>query len=909
MIVTKKDKKTPSIYPYISKLWKAFPKRKSLPISTPVNFKKLALIIFIAIIFWTFLLGVIVVRKSHKSGWEELALVLNLKGRDAKYNFKNSVKAVALAPFKWAVANISNQEIPKIYIDIKFKHIQKLSKKREEALKIKLLEAGPNDYVPAKIRFRGKTLKTKLRLKGDMPDHFAGDKWSLRVHVKGDEHLLGMRRFSLQHPRTRQFEGEILYFEALKREGILTPRYFFVEVHINGKNIGLMALEEHFSKELLESKGRRESVIIKFDESILWTSIRDPLYSSFKLAKIDAFRSTKVAKSKKLSADLNVARGLLRAFVQGDLAPSRVFDPVLMGRFLAVADVWRAWHQINGWHNYRLYYNPITALLEPIGYDAGILYTKYTGEPSPFSNPLVSAIIHGDPEIRSVYKKTVERLVLELDEGITEKWARPIAEKQLGILHKEFPTLKGLDFALIAQRTRDTHHRIKDMYNRYPEILQAFLINDGIESFFELVNPITHSLEVLDIQFGCENEGKHSEVNFNPQLSFPFILKPTPLGDLPKIHKIAYQTGESEKDCLPKFKVKIAGEEIVQWVKSQPYSPVLKQRPIPKMILAKTLTEHPFLKFHEESKIMSVKMGDWEVKNWIVIPENIELQIFSGTTLRFNSESGLLSKGPVSIVGTLNEPVVLTGIGSPADKKAWQGISVLKSQKPSIWTHVKIMNAGGIKKEGWELPGGVNFYESDVEMNHVMFSGNQSEDALNIVRSKFELNSVIFKDAVSDAFDSDFSNGVVRGGMYENIGHAGGGDGIDVSGSEITVTGTVFKNISDKALSVGEQSTMTAVDVTIEQVGTAAVSKDNSHLILTNAKINQVKTPALMAYTKKKEYGPGTIVASELEIQSVSSRAVAQKGSHITIDGESIEETDLNVKELYASQMKPGKGK
>ena len=44
-------------------------------------------------------------------------------------------------------------------------------------------------------------------------------------------------------------ESEILLFEALKREGILVPRYFFVEVSINGKNIGLMALEEHFSKE------------------------------------------------------------------------------------------------------------------------------------------------------------------------------------------------------------------------------------------------------------------------------------------------------------------------------------------------------------------------------------------------------------------------------------------------------------------------------------------------------------------------------------------------------------------------------------------------------------------------------------------------------------------------------------
>lgn len=906
MIVNKKDKKTPSIYLNISKLWNAFPKIKTRPIPVPLNFKKLFLIIFISIMFWTFLLGVIVVRKSHKSGWKELALILNLKGREAKHNTKSSVKALASAPFKWAVANISNQDIPEIYIDIKFKHVQKLRKKREEALKIKLLEQGPNDYVPAKIRFRDNTHKVKLRLKGDMPDHFEGDKWSFRIHVKGDDHFLGMRRFSLQHPRARNYEGEILYLTALKREGVLAPRYFFVEVHVNGKNIGLMALEEHFSKELLESQGRKESVIIKFDESLLWASHRDPLYTSFNLAKVAPFRFQKIAESEKLSADLKVARGLLRAFVHGELPPSKVFDPVLMGRFLAVSDVWRAWHQMQGWHNWRLYYNPITALLEPIGYDGDVLKTKYTGEPSPFTSPLVSAIIHGDPRIRSVYQKTVEKLVEELDEGITDKWARPLIEKQLGILHKEFPTLRGLDFALIAQRTRDTLHRINDMYNRYPEILQAFLTNEGKESFLELVNPITHALEVQEIKVACESEGEHPEINFDPQLSLPLMLNPTPLGDLPKIHKISYQIGKNEKDCLLKIKVKIAGEEIVQWVKSQPYSSVLKQSPLPKVILGKTLIEHPFLKFDEDSKTMSVKAGEWEVKNWIVIPENVELKIPAGTTLRFNSDAGLLSKGPVSMGGTLKEPVTLTGIGSPADKNLWQGIVVLNSRKPSIWSHVKIFNTAGISKDGWTLSGGVNFYESEIKMNDVLLTGNRSEDALNIVRSKFELDSVTIKDAVSDAFDSDFSNGVVRGGLYENIGSQGGGDGIDVSGSEIKVTGTVFRNISDKALSVGEESTMTANEVFIEQVGTAAVSKDNSHLTLTNSKINQVKTPALMAYTKKKEYGPGTIVASHLEMQSVPNLAVAQKGSRISIDGEDIEETDLDVKELYSTLMNSG---
>ena len=266
---------------------------------------------------------------------------------------------------------------------------------------------------------------------------------------------------------------------------------------------------------------------------------------------------------------------------------------------------------------------------------------------------------------------------------------------------------------------------------------------------------------------------------------------------------------------------------------------------------------------------------------------------------------GFISKGPIMIQGTQEEPVIFSGIAGLNQKNTWQGIVVQKSGSPSKWSHVIVRDTTGINLNGWNLSGGVNFYEAEVHMKDVILIGNQSEDALNIVRSKFELKNVTIKNTASDAFDSDFSSGIVQGGLYENIGHAsGGGDGIDVSGSEVTVTETVFKNISDKALSVGEQSAMTATGISIERVGTAAVSKDHSHLILKNAKINQVKTPALMAYTKKKEYGPGTIIASQLEMQSILNPAVAQKGSRISIDGKDIEQTDLNVKELYSTLTK-----
>jgi len=782
--------------------------------------------------------------------------------------------------------------------------MQKLHKKRDEALKIKLLVQGPNDYVPGKIRFRNKTLDIKLRLKGDMPDHFDGDKWSFRVHVKGDDHLLGMRRFSLQHPRTRNFENEILYFEALKREGVLVPRYFFTDVYVNGKRIGLMALEEHFSKELLESQGRRESVIIKFDETVWWSPHRDQyLFGNFELAKITPFRLNKISKTKKLSVDLNMARGLLRAFVNRKLPPSKVFDPDLMGRFLAVADAWRAWHQIKGWKNFRFYYNPVTALLEPIGFDGGILKSKYLNEPSPFTSPLVSSIIHGDPRIRSVYKKTIERLAREMDEGITEKWTRPISEQQIGILHKEFLTLKSLDFDLIEKRTRETKQRINATFDMYPEVLQAYIIDEQMGASLELVNPLPHALEVLDIQCSNKISGENLAVDFSVPFTFPLLMNPTPLGDLPKIYTLPYQKPEDDGKCLLRIKVKIIGEEIVRWIDAQLYSPVLYQHPMPEMTLEETLSEHQFLKFDADSKTMSVKSGEWEVTNWIIVPRQIGLKIPQGTILRFNSDSGLLARGGITISGTQQKPVILEALGDPGEKQSWPGIVLMKTQKPSIWSHVKIFKTSGVSKGGWSLTGGVNFYESDIIMDNVSFFGNQSEDALNIIRSKFDLKNITIKNTTSDGFDSDFSRGTIENSRFENIGSQGGGDGVDVSGSEVTVINSYFENISDKGISVGENSNLKATNIDIKNADIGVASKDGSLLSISDSKISKIRKAGLISYIKKTEYGPPEILAKNISIESTSDKFISQNGSKITIDGVETSSVDLDVKKLYSSDV------
>ena len=818
-----------------------------------------------------------------------------------------ALKAVALAPVNWISANFFGEEIPRIFIDIKFKHFQKIQKIREEALADKQLTQGSDDYVPASIRHGNRSIKVKLRLKGDGIDHLLGDKWSFRIHVKGKNHLFNMRRFSIHSPGARSFEGEILFFQALRREGILAPRYFFIQVTVNGKDIGLMALEEHFSKELLESQGRRESVILKFNEYLLHEELNgsngfSPLLANYRNVDIQPFRASKVLRSETLSSDLKTARGLLRAFIDKSLPASEVFDLDLMGRFIAIADLWGAWHTLQ-WHNVRLYYNPITTRLEPIGFDATIKEGRVA---FPSGYKFASDIL-SDPKFFKIYRDIISRLVLEMNDGTFLDWAKPLQKKQLKILHREFPFLPGFNLEELIHRSLSREREIKGNGQKYETILKAYSTTKNGQPQLELFNPLPEPVLISSIKL-VDNVTKNIfEFSAQQSIEYPIQLNPTLIGDLPKSNILSYQKPTETQNYSIEIKAKVLHQTTARTIESIHYHTPLENDTIPKVSLNKFIEKHSFLVLENNTQEILVKPGIWDVSEWLVIPENMVLKIPEGTELRFASSAGLIARGPVMISGTEKAPVILTGIEEGDLRNGWQGIIVMKTDQPSLWSYVTIMDTNGISHNGWNLSGGVNFYEADIKMKHVTLIGNRSEDALNIVRSNFTLDSVTIKDTASDAFDSDFSKGTVQGGYFENIGHAkGGGDGIDVSGSEITVIGTSFKNISDKALSVGEKSTMIASDIYIEQVGTGAASKDGSHLTLTNVKIQSARIAGLMAYVKKLEYGPGTIIASHLETESVPHRAVVQKGSKITIDDSDVKATDLDVKELYATLMKSG---
>ena len=807
-------------------------------------------------------------------------------------------------------------DVPQLVIDIGFTEMQALYAKRSEALSARTLIQGADDFVPASIRHGDRTTRVKLRLKGDYTDHLDTEKWSFRVHVRDDDHIFGLRRFSLQHPKVRGYQGEALFFEYLRKIGLLAPRYFFVHVTINGNKAGVMAVEEHFSKELLESQSRRDGVIIKFDESLYWQERvtrgiefwRSTRVTSYTNVPIDVFRAGSVADSPALSRDLETAIGLLRGFVEGTIPPSEAFDVERLGLFLAACELWSARHALY-WNNLRFYLDPVSLRLEPVAFDAFVGNRPDTSEIIARQEPIIARLLD-DPAVSAAYERGLRDLAKDLlGDGLVEQ-LEAVQQHHISILQKEYVLLEPYSFDLLKERARFLVSLSENQLDsppvtteNYPALIQAYLITEPEGPYVEIASIVPHTVEVVSARWVSE-DGQHTEpLESAAEPRLPLRLSPTPVGTVPQPQKISYDA-PSRADLQLELLTRIQGQNSDQTTSARPYVTPVTHHPITALASVQSLAAHRFLDIDSPAHEIHASPGRWLVEGSLIVPRGFKLVVGPGTTLRFQENAALIALGPIELHGTVDEPVVFEGRNGTTGDGTWQGIVVLQGSGKSEWSHVEIRNTTGVDRSWWSLTGGVTFHRGEVELRNCTFSGNRCEDALNIVNGRFTLEDVSILDALSDGLDIDFGEGTIRGGLFRNIGVVGGGDALDVSGAVVDIEGSVFENVQDKALSVGERSLVTARNIRIVRAGVGAASKDGSVLELIGATIESTQHAGLMAYIKKPVFGPSRIEARELQFRGVEVEARAQTGSRIEIDGKLLATEEMDVDELYRTIMR-----
>ncbi len=784
----------------------------------------------------------------------------------------------------------------RLVLDIKHENFQKLAYQRELALQRGVLISGAEDeYVPARLGYEDQSVKVKVRLKGDWVDHLTGPKWSFRIKVRGEDTLFGMKNFSLQHPKARRYVYEWAFHEALAREDLLPLRYEFVELTLNGKDLGVYALEEHFDKRLVEHRRRREGPILKFDESLHWADIaatgetgdESPTgMRGFRAAAVDSFRAPSQAEAPDQWKILVAATSLLEAFRAGEVPVAQAFDSKKLATYFALADLLGAEHAAV-WHNFRFYYDPIAARLEPIGFDgnAGAPLHNVLGSTELLAEDKggFRTLIFADPAFMAEYVAQLERVSdpAYLDAFLAD--VGPGIEHNLRILHKEFPWQR-FDAEIFRANSRTIRNVLSPTQG-----LHAYVNgSDPGRVELELGNLSALPIEVLRARSGSVllEPASATVVPASPPsqgvtwAAVPFEVKgETAWSDpLAETLEVEYrmvgssQVRQAKVVARPRMRHVAEGE--------------LLRRP-------SNVGDFSFLKVDEEEGVIGVAPGSWTVDRDLVVPAGYRFRIGAGTHLDLKGSSLIVSRSPVEFRGLPGDPVLIESSDGTG-----QGLFVLDAGAQSVLENVRFRGLRNPDRGDWKLTGAVTFYRSPVSISHSEFGENQSEDSLNLVRSPFEIDEIFIHDTFSDAFDVDFSDGEIRHARFRDTGN----DAVDISGSHVIVASVRIERAGDKGVSAGEQATLELDDVEVDGGVIGVASKDRSSVRAERLRISDVQV-GLALYAKKSEFGPATMEVRGATLENAETPYLLEEGSKLVLEGRGVSPNATGVYDrLYGAE-------
>ena len=800
-------------------------------------------------------------------------------------DLRDKAKAIAnpVYGFNWIKALLTQSD--DIFLDLKFEDLEKLEKKRSEAIKIKTLITSPDDFVNAVIGNKSKSVKAKIRLKGDSIDHLYHKKWSYRVKVRGGETLFGMNKFSLQRPGTRNHMWEWIYHKMLNYEGLPSLKYFFANLKLNGNNLGIYAVEQHFDKILLESNLFKEGPILKFSESNLWANraeyhkynFVDPNENDyFYRTKPDVFKKKKILENPELKKHLIKAEQLLNGFYLGELKTSEVFDVEFLAKFFAITDLTNAFHGAI-WHNQRFYYDPVISKLIPIGFDAlpnTNLENINIDNQLSINNERIELPFFEDLIFLKSYIKQLEKVSQRIYlDNLLENVDQEL-KNNTKILHKSYPaTVFNSNILYEKQKAINIALNPNEPINSYLQNIKDDYIELklGNNQFFpiEIVSVLLNGEKITDMDKGIILKGKKKN-DLISYKTFQFKTKP----DL-KINKELFDL---------KISYKLYGSDIINSSTIIPYKSLSFRDA--KLDFARrevNFENFDFIEYDETNKIINFKKGNWILNQPLIIPEEHKVFAGSGFNITLQNEGLIFSKSAINFEGSKDENIKIKSVSNG------QGLIVVNAENKSKLKFVNFDNLSNPKSEYWSVPGAVTFYQSPVYIDNCMFENNISEDSLNIVRTNFTLSNSSFINSKSDAIDIDFANGEINNIKINNSAN----DGLDISGSKIKAYELNIKSSGDKAISAGEGSQLNIENALITDSLISIASKDNS-LVEGDNIISKSNKIGFTSFQKKKEYGPGYINLSNLLVKDVEKLYLLPEQSRIILNDKDLPANSTN---------------
>ena len=293
------------------------------------------------------------------------------------------------------------------------------------------------------------------------------------------------------------------------------------------------------------------------------------------------------------------------------------------------------------------------------------------------------------------------------------------------------------------------------------------------------------------------------------------------------------------------------------------------------------------LKYSEVYKDTIILNKEISVKEKIHIPTGYKVIVNPGTNILFENDGQIISESPFIALGTKKDSIHFRAKTKGNNNK---GILFLNT-KGSIFKYVKFKGLRNYNDDFRTLPGSICFYESTVSFSNTTFDTNYGgDDLLNLVKSQFNITNSELLNSKADALDSDFSNGVIKNTLFENIGN----DAIDVSGTILDISNITISEVQDKGISVGEDSHITGKNIIINNSSLALTSKDLSTLKLDGVQVDNCDV-VFTVFQKKSEYGSASINCQNATYKNYKEEYLVQINNTLIVNSN---ERNIKVKDV-----------
>ena len=746
---------------------------------------------------------------------------------------------------------IIKPEIKKIELEVNQKTILQLEKQRQ--IKIKNNLDAPEFLMHnILIKHENKKLKGKIRIKGDRAIHWQDrNTTSYKIDMRKNDRIWGLEEFSIQKPIARNYTYEYLFHKFLEETGHLSLKYFFVNLYINDENRGLYAVEESFSKELLERQQKRNGPIFGIDEKIStsYPNTHYDLYSN------EFWLEEQPNLIKSAFSILNNQKDNTKDINIGDH-----FDLDKWASFFAVIDIMGAHHGSIS-KSVKLYFNPVQAKFEPIGFDGHYSDTN-------FRDFILSDFLQ-ENKINCSY------LCEERD------WYLKFFKLQNGELNYEFIEkyvfyLKKYSNSVFLKSFLNTNKKEIDRIN-------TLIYSENSKSDRGLWKGI--STFIYDDQFLYKRSkligNRINSVNFD---NYKLSLEKNNLIFEDTISKFPIHMTTSDCKSLKQTKFYLAGSMQIKWPNECSKISLKNFKNESRFFLLSQNTsmnkdQNLFLEknFDDFSNNKNVEMIS---KNHFIISKNIKITknthiskdfnflIKEGVVLNIVKNSTLFVEGNIKFIGKDNNKIIIQSDGS--------GSLVFLNNKVEIKNMI-VENLGYPKLNRYIFYGGLNFINTELNLENILVKNSQSEDAINLVDSIATLKNISLENIESDAVDIDFSLvkfSKIICGKIKN-------DCLDISGSKIVGTDLNVDKSEDKGLSVGENSEVKINNIIVKNSKIGFAIKDGSNVYLENVKsINNQYD--IVVFNKKQEFN-----IPFLEVKNFfnkSQKILQSKSSKLIID-------------------------